>query len=582
MKDDILRSYVNDFITANDLLDIQFDSAFEHYVNYNIISKLYPREFKFEDLSTGGENDLGIDGAAIIVNGNIIQNLEEIDFLLSKNGYIKVIFALIQSKTTAKFNGEQIGNFIFGIKSLFDEKPSIPENEKITKLRSIKDKIYKHSISFEELPELKLFFVTTGVWKEPESIVGKVKRELRELSERNLFRNEAEVDFYDAERLKSTYRELSRKVVREIPFNINISIPDLPSSLNVKQALVGCIPAKLYLDLITNEDGKLSTGLFYDDVRDYQGDNKVNREIKETLRASIKQTLLPLLNNGVTIISRKIERASTKIKLTDFQIVNGCQTSHVLFENKSLLSDDTFLIVKVIETDDQEVTNQIIRATNRQTEVKDEAFESIKTFHRDLQDYYKAKSASIVPAIYYERRSKEYVGNTKVNPWQIVTLAGQIKAYVATKLAQPQSTHRYFGELLESNRDKLFSDLTTLQDYYLSALLVNRIETSYRRGLIRNLHKEFRYHIALLVFEKINTLITKDKTYDSLILRTNESAWLDILIQDSAKVISEQLKTQPISPRDAVRSRDFTASILKKNRERAGANKQINLTAGTL
>jgi hypothetical protein len=564
MKDDILQSYVNNFISSNDLTDIDFDKSFEHYVNYNVVSKLYPRDFDFEDLETGGQNDLGIDGAAIIVNGNIIRNPEEIDFLISRNGYIKVVFALIQSKTSATFNGEQIGNFIFGIKSFFDEKTSIPENEKIANLRSIKDKIYKHSINFDELPELKLFFVTTGTWKEPEPIVGKVKRELRELDERNLFRNAADVDFYDAERLKATYRELSRKVVKEIPFNVNISLPDMPNSLNVKQSLVGCIPAKVYLDLITNEDGELSKGLFYDNVRDFQGDNKVNKEIEETLRASIRQSLLPLMNNGVTIISKKVERASTKIKLTDFQIVNGCQTSHVLFENRSLLSADTYLIVKVIETDDQDVTNQIIRATNRQTEVKDEAFESIKPFHRNLQEFYKAKTELIIPAIYYERRSKEYVGNTKVKPWQIVTLAGQIKAYVATKLSQPQSTHRYFGELLESNREKLFSDSTNLLDYYFSSLLVNRIETAYRRGLVRHLHKEYRYHIAFVVFELIRSKVSKKAPFESLVLKTNDSTWLNNLICKSASFISSLIRLNRLSSRDAVRSRDFTLLIQQK------------------
>ena len=332
------------------------DQAFERFVNFNIISTLYPREIDIEDLSTGGGNDLALDGVAIVVNGNIIKNEEEIDFLCERNGTLDVTFALIQSKSSPKFKGEQVGNFIFGVKSFFDDKASISENDKIKHLREIKEKIYRHSIDFEQNPELKLFFVTTGNWKEPEQIVGKVRRELRELDERSLFRNDAEVEFYDAERLKSTFREISRKTVKEIPFNNHVALPDMPKDLNVRQSFIGSIPVRSYLELITNNDSKLSKGLFYDNVRDYQGFNKVNKEINETLKSSMNQALLPLLNNGITIISKKVEKIGSKLKLTDFQIVNGCQSSHVLFNNKSIISEDTHIVLKVIDTTDQDVT----------------------------------------------------------------------------------------------------------------------------------------------------------------------------------------------------------------------------------
>jgi len=564
MKDEILRSYVNSFSEENDLNETDFDKIFEHFVNYNITSKLYPREFEFSVLATGGQNDLGIDGAAIIVNGNIINNPEEIDFFLSKNGYIKATFALIQSKTSPKFNGEQVGNFIFGVKSLFDDKSSIPENECIQNLRLIKDKIYKNSINFESLPELRLFFVTTGIWKEPDQIVGKVKRELADLNNRNLFGHEADVDFYDAERLKTTFREISRKTIKEFQFGVSIPLPDLPECLKVNQAFIGSIPVKTYLDIITNSDGKLSKGLFYDNVRDFQGGNKVNKEIEETIRCPINQSLLPLMNNGVTIISRKVERSSNKIKLTDYQIVNGCQTSHVLFENKTLISEDTHIIVKIIETDDQEVTNQIIRATNRQTEVKDEAFESIKPFHRDLQDYYKAQKSLVTTPIFYERRSKEYFGNPSVKPWQVITLSGQIKSFVSTVLAQPQSTHRYFGELLENNRNKLFVEGSKFQDYYLSSLLVNKIEHLFRCHKINDLKKDFKYHLAMILYKKFLKLLTKEFKYDDLIKEINDEKWFTDHCTGSSILIRNSLNEKKFNWRDAVRSREFTNELLKK------------------
>ncbi|QKG00442.1 AIPR family protein [Aeromonas hydrophila] len=564
MKDEILRSFLTSFSEQNGYSELGEDEQFEKFANFNVISKLYPRDINIDDLSTGGQDDIGIDGAAIIINGAIVQSEEEIDFLLSRNGTLDVTFAFIQSKNSAKFKGDQIGTFIFGIKSLFDDKAAMPENEYISQIRTLKEKVYQHSIDFETPPQLKLYFVTTGEWKEPAPIVGRVERELQSLDEKKLFENKAEIEFYDAERLKSTFRELIRKSVKEITFNNHVALPDMPEALNVRQSFIGSIQVNSYLDLITNDEGNLSKGLFYDNVRDYQGSNKVNREIHETLNSKLWQNLLPLLNNGITIISKKVDKVGSKLKLSDFQIVNGCQSSHVLFENKAVVGDNTHIVIKVIETNDQDVINKIIRATNRQTEVKDEAFESLKPFHKDLEEFYKAKSNSIPYPIYYERRSKEYLGDPKVKPVQVITLASQIKSYVSLVLEQPQSTHRYFGELLESNESRLFSNTKNLSEYYLSALIVNRLEALFRgrsRGGIFN-YKAFKYHISFLTYILIKKEFGEDK--DKLISLSSDKGRLKPFFDKSIDLITKALRETSLNKRDAIRNREFAVRIKEK------------------
>jgi hypothetical protein len=70
-------------------------------------------------LSIGAGRDTGIDGVAIIVNGNIILEPDEIDFLEQKNGYLNVSFSFIQSKTSDSFSGAQILTFLVGIRNFF-------------------------------------------------------------------------------------------------------------------------------------------------------------------------------------------------------------------------------------------------------------------------------------------------------------------------------------------------------------------------------------------------------------------------------------------------------------------------------
>lgn len=562
MKDEILKNFLANFSEQNEYAELSEDEQFEKFSNFNVVSKLYPRELDVDDLSTGGGDDLAIDGAAIIVNGSIVTSEEEIDFLRERNGSLDVIFALIQSKNSSKFKGDHVGNFIFGVKSLFDDEPSIPENEKIAKIRKLKQKIYQHSIDFENAPILKLFFVTTGEWKEPAQIKGKAERELKDLDTRNLFSNKSKIEFYDAERLKQTYRELSRKSVKEIPFQTQIVLPDVSEKLNVRQSFIGCVPIKDYINLITNEDGLLAKGLFYDNVRDYQGENKVNQEISKTLKDKTMQSLLPLLNNGITIISKKVDKVGTKLKLSDFQIVNGCQSSNVIFENRECINDEVYLIVKIIETNDQSVINNIIRATNRQTEVRDEAFESLKPFHKDLEEYYKAMAKGYTNPIYYERRSKEYLGHPQIKPFQVVTLAAQVKAYVSLMLEQPQSTHRYYGEILTSNSARLFNSTKNMDAYYTSALIVNRLETLFRQRKIHKTYKDYKYHIAYVAYMLLIKNNNNDK--DKILSNAKDIELILKIFIQSCKIIKSVKSKVPLSKEEAIRSRDFTSKLKAK------------------
>ena len=128
-----------------------------------------------------------------------------------------------------------------------------------------------------------------------------------------------------------------------------------------------------------------------------------------------------------------------QIEIYDYQIVNGCQTSYVLFDNRDILRDDSFVMVKLIEVTNEDVSDRVIYTTNRQTEVKSEAFVATKHFHKRLQDYYDAVSNPY--RLYYERRSKQYDLNDGISKNRVITLTQQIQSYLAMFLNEPHSTH---------------------------------------------------------------------------------------------------------------------------------------------
>ena len=117
-------------------------------------------------------------------------------------------------------------------------------------------------------------------------------------------------------------------------------------------------------------------------------------------------------NNGLTITCRKVdELPNEKLKLSGIQIVNGCQTSNTIYEafKNETLKNDTFLLVKIIETENSDLIYKITEATNSQTAITMYNLKANETVHKNIETYLKEH------AIYYERRVNFYK-NKKVHP----------------------------------------------------------------------------------------------------------------------------------------------------------------------
>ena len=161
--------------------------------------------------------------------------------------------------------------------------------------------------------------------------------------------------------------------------------------------------------------GDIRSALFHENVRAFQGydadstGNKigVNAEIRHTLRDDATRPDFPVLNNGITIVARNLSVVGDQFTMHDFQIVNGCQTSYVLFDEQARLTPDTYVTLRIIGARDEGLISRIVKATNRQINlsrdelsVRDEAHKLIERFFSAQPDPRK---------LYYERRPKQYV-----------------------------------------------------------------------------------------------------------------------------------------------------------------------------
>lgn len=473
--------------------DIEEHIVFEHFVNFISVSSEYSDEFDVEDVHTGGGDDLGIDGIALLANGTLISDLAEIDDLATVNKYLEIDIICCQAKSGGSFSGSEISNFFFGVKDLFSGEPALPRNAKVAEKESLIKALYKKSPLFKRgNPNLRLFYATIGKWQEDARISARVDNEKETLSDLNIF-GDVVFQALDARMLQRLYASAKNRLSRSIEFASKVTLPTLSG---IKESYLGYLPADQYLRLITDETGSIIKGLFYDNVRDFQGDNPVNLEIEETLKTP-EQQLFVLMNNGVTIVSDSISKTGDVFTIEDYQIVNGCQTSHVLYNNKDLLTSAVQIPVKLIVSQDSEVKNRIIKATNRQTPVKTEELTALTDFQKSLEDYYAAAKGDC--QLFYERRSQQFKSSVGIEKIRVVTISNQIRSFASMFLGLPHQASRYYGTLLMSIESKIFVPGHPPIAYYASALALYRLEALIRRKQINSAYRPFKYHLIAIV-----------------------------------------------------------------------------------
>lgn len=500
--DRILQSFIDNY-KKDFNIEIPNDSTvFEYFANYCVISKHLPEAYRndvqmHEVVHTGAGGDYGIDGIAIYIDEDkYISDLEQAKEVIGNQPF-SATFIFVQAKTSASFDAGEMMKTGAGVCSICNGNVS-KGNKQIKKYSEIISYIYSKALNFKKEPECFVYYVTTGKWTDDDYLCQTIENIKNNIKSLNMF---SRVEFIprDCDRLQVTYKEISNTITKKI--NVAKCLP-FPKIRDVEQAFLGLVSIQDYLSLITDSEGKLQNSLFYDNVRGFLGNNPVNNDIRKTLENSDRNVQFPILNNGVTIVTKSLKHIGEEFEMSDFQIVNGCQTSNVIYKYGKNIKTNIYLPVKIICTENSEVINDVIKSTNRQTEVKIEAFESLKPFHKKLQNYYDTFKDK--KRLYYERRPREYsiYNGVAVPSYLIITLASQLLSVVSMFLDEPQSTHRYYGELLAAKKDKVFLDNHVPCAYYTSAWTLFNIDQVIRKKKLPEKIKHYRYQL-LMVYKYI-------------------------------------------------------------------------------
>ena len=488
--DVVTRANLQQFVEQNDIHESE-DIQFEKFSTYCVLSELLDDALDIEGVSTRGDGDCALDALAIVVNGVLVTDQAQVSDILDNNRYLDVQFFFIQATTSSQFDSQKINSFFFGIEDFFQDVPRLPANDMIKSARLIKDELYINAASFKRgNPDIFAYYCCTGNWQEQDHATAVMEAFKGRLQSTNLV-EDISVQMIGARELQRLYRSSMNSL------KVDVNIPQvltLPYIEGVDQSYLGLISGLEYLKVIRDEHGNIRKSVFYDNVRDFQGANKVNAKITATLN-SAEKAAFAIRNNGITVVAKSLTRTGNQFALTDFQIVNGCQTSHVLFINAELVDESVSIPIRIVSTTNEDVTRSVVEATNSQTEVTDEQLRSLSDFQKLLEEHYRTYTGDM--RLYYERRSKQYAAEAGVEKTRIVSIPTQIKSFAAVFLNDPHRAGRYFATLRRIHEDTLFRDDHRLEPYFASAYMAYRLEFMFRNNNLDTKFKAARWHILL-------------------------------------------------------------------------------------
>lgn len=489
----MIQSITNEFAAANNFSTLDVSTQFEYLVNYLAVLENFTGTFDIASISTG-QKEFGIDGIAITVTGSLVQDSDEIDDILNapSKSYLDVQFIVIQSKSGANFDSGDIAKTFAAAYDFFTPGQLI-QGEVIEAAREIKDQLYMHPGRFRpNVPLLKIYYATTGEWTGDQNLIAIANQGKQKLDALGIFRD---IQFIPLDRtqIRDSYYASLRSDTATLKFKERVS---LPSVQGVKPSYLGYVRGQDLVDIVNN-NGKIKEHLFFDNMRDFQDGSRANSEIENTLQSSNKHEFI-LLNNGITIVCKKLTQSGDDFVLEDFQIVNGCQTTHVLFNNKNHLNESIFVPIRIICVDDEGIVNRIIRGTNTSNSFDDTQLWATDDFHKLLETFFNQTSSN-VPKLAYERRKGQHRANQSVPKSRVVDPKSLLKAASAIYDRDPQDATKYVSRLYPKVGKQLFRSGQRLYCYYVAALLDSTFSELVQTKRLPKDLRPCRYHMIMAV-----------------------------------------------------------------------------------
>lgn len=473
---------------AQILLENLIEQEFRNNDNYSNISEYFEFFSASQILKNQGLSDdevdngivgKGLDGGCdsiYLFLNNLLITPDVVEHISApKDSILEMI--IIQSKKTTSFGEDAVmkwktisGNLLDLSKTTtdFTARYNADILEAFTTFRDT----YTRLITSRVKLKFRFYYATLASELHPNVI--QQSEELKDTI-KGLFPNAVvEVTFVDSDTLFEMYNAV-------IENRVNLKFADIPISPNQKN-YVALVDLKSYFNFIVNDEGDVRKSFFDSNVRDYQGKNNVNSSISETLHRADDNDFW-WLNNGVTVLASEATLVNNReLQIVNPEIVNGLQTSMEIYnyfsENREALeSEKRSMLLRIIVPDNEESRDQIIFATNNQTNIPKATLRVTDPIHLQIEMYFKSRG------LFYDRR-KNYYKNQGHKPAEIVGVSFLAQCLITIFLKKPDYARARPSTLLndEKTYNELYEKNNDLEVFYRVALLGKKIQKNVRSG----------------------------------------------------------------------------------------------------
>lgn len=454
-------------------------SSISDYFEFFSASQILKNQGLSDDEVDNGIVGKGLDGGCdsiYLFLNNLLITPDVVEHISApKDSILEMI--IIQSKKTTSFGEDAVmkwktisGNLLDLSKTTtdFTARYNADVLEAFTTFRDT----YTRLITSRVKLKFRFYYATLASELHPNVI--KQAEELKETI-KGLFPNAVvEVTFVDSDALFDMYNAV-------IENRVNLKFADIPISPNQKN-YIALVDLKSYFNFIVNDEGDVRKSFFDSNVRDYQGKNNVNSSISETLHRADDNDFW-WLNNGVTVLATEATLVNNReLQIVNPEIVNGLQTSMEIYnyfsENREALeSEKRSILLRIIVPDNEESRDQIIFATNNQTNIPKATLRVTDPIHLQIEMYFKSRG------LFYDRR-KNYYKNQGRKPAEIVGVSFLAQCLITIFLKKPDYARARPSTLLndEKTYNELYEKNNDLEVFYRVALLGKKIQKNVRSG----------------------------------------------------------------------------------------------------
>ena len=274
-----------------------------------------------------------------------------------------------------------------------------------------------------------------------------------------------------------------------------------PKSAGIEESYAVTVSARDFVRSVLEDDrGSLRREIFDENVRDFLAfdDSTINSEMMSSLTSSSSSSRFGILNNGITIISPEVKLQSNEMYIEDYQIVNGCQTSNVLFEARNDIPADATLMVKIIETSDQAIVDEIVRSTNSQNKIEDHQLLATMDRVKSIEKYFNVRSEDDERKLFFERMPHQY-SKDNVPSIRVFDIKEIARCCGAMFFDRPDLSSRYPNQLVEDLREIVFSSTNKEEIFYTSAFAHYRLKLHLSNTRIDPVFNQLRWYALMAV-----------------------------------------------------------------------------------